>query len=388
MKITWVTRSFLDYRIPVYEAINTLCKNNLTVVYFKDVVPERCQNKLEAILGNRAIGLTGEMRIGGKKNQPLSNLKNNGLRIPIQPGLIKTIKSTKPDIILADGFFQWTYAALWLKIFNGIPNIMLYEGTEHTERNAGKIRLFYRKLASRFIDTIHCNGGLCVDFLKNVLKIKSRKLALGNMTSDTESLKGNCEAFSQEDRLAFKKELNLQGDVFLFVGRLVPLKGVRYLIEVWKKTKPQNSNLLLVGDGPLKDELSEYVIDNKIENVYFTGAINYDFIYKYFAISDAFIIPTLQDNWSLVVPEAMSCGLPIISSKYNGCWPELVKPENGWVLDPLDEKNFEETLEKTIENKDDWKQMGEASAKIIADFSPEKIASQIFKTSEKIIADK
>ena len=385
MKITWVTRSFLDYRIPVYAAINTLCNNNLTVIYFTDVVPERCQIKLKVILGNRAIGLTGEMRIGGKKNQPLSSIKRNGIRIPIQPGLIKTIKSTKPDIILADGFFQWTYAVLWLKIFNRIPNIILYEGTEHTERNAGSIRLFYRKFASRFIDTIHCNGGLCVDFLKNILKIKSGKLALGNMTADTESLKGNCEAFSQEDRLAFKKELNLQGGVFLFVGRLVPLKGIRYLIEVWEETKPQNSNLLLVGDGPLKIELSEYVIHNKIENVNFVGAVDYDFIYKYFGIADCFIIPTLQDNWSLVVPEAMSCGLPILSSKYNGCWPELVQPSNGWVFDPLDSDNFTETLEKALENKDKWKKMGKESLQIVDNFSPEKIAQQIFKSCEKII---
>ena len=57
MKITWVTRSFLDYRIPVYEAINSLSNNNLTVIYFKDVVPDRCQIKLGVILGNRAIGL-------------------------------------------------------------------------------------------------------------------------------------------------------------------------------------------------------------------------------------------------------------------------------------------------------------------------------------------
>ena len=108
MKITWVTRSFLDYRIPVYEAINTLCNNNLTVIYFKDVVPERCQNKLKLILGERAIGLSGELRIGGKKNQPLSSIKRNGIRIPIQPGLIRKIKNTNPDVILSDGFFQWT----------------------------------------------------------------------------------------------------------------------------------------------------------------------------------------------------------------------------------------------------------------------------------------
>jgi len=388
MKITWVTRSFLDYRIPVYEAINTLCNNNLTVIYFKDVVPERCQNKLKLILGERAIGLSGELRIGGKKNQPLSSIKRNGIRIPIQPGLIRKIKNTNPDVILSDGFFQWTYSAILLRIFMRIPHIMLYEGTEHTERNAGKIRLFYRRFASRFIDVIHCNGSLCVDFLENILKINQTKLALGNMTSDTKALKKSCEEFTKEDQLLFKDKLNLQGDVFLFVGRLVPLKGVQSLIEVWGGLKPENCNLLLVGEGPLSDELREYVKVNNIKDVHFMGAVDYDDIYKYFAISNVFLIPTLQDNWSLVVPEAMSCGLPIISSKYNGCWPELVQPKNGWVFDPLDSDNFESTLVTALGKKDKWKQMGKESLQIVGEFSSEKIAQQIYKSCEKIITDK
>ena len=40
----------------------------------------------------------------------------------------------------------------------------------------------------------------------------------------------------------------------------------------------------------------------------------------------------------------MTCDLPIITSKYNGCWPELITDKNGWVFDPLDEEDFINTL--------------------------------------------
>ena len=50
MRITWVTRSFLDYRIPVYAELNRLCGNQLTVIYCADVVSERTQKKLRAAL--------------------------------------------------------------------------------------------------------------------------------------------------------------------------------------------------------------------------------------------------------------------------------------------------------------------------------------------------
>ena len=387
MKITWVTRSFLDYRIPVFAEINKVCNNNLTIIYFKDVVPERCQIKLTSILGVRAIGLTGELRLIGKKNQPLSSVKKNSFRIPFQPKLIKTIKNTKPEVILSDGFFQWTYANLWLRMFYKTPHIMLYEGTEHTERNAGWARLAYRKLASNFIDAIHCNGVLSYAFLNKVLKIKKSKLAFGNMTSDIQDLKFKCDSLSCEQSLKFKQKLNLKENVFLFVGRLVELKGIIHLIKSWSSLKVDDSCLLIVGDGPERQYLQKYVKEKSIKNIHFQGLIDYNDIYKFFNAADIFIIPTLQDNWSLVVPEAMSCNLPIICSKYNGCWPELVKEENGWVFDPLDTSSFNHVLNLAYKNKGKWEEMGESSAKIVSDFSPEKIANKIVNSCKEIISD-
>ena len=380
MNITWVTRSFLDYRIPLYAKLNRLCGNNLTVIYNAEVVPERCKIKLKHVLGTKAIGLEGEFRLSGKKIQPLSNIKKNGLRIPYQPKLVKTIRDTNPDVIITDGFFQWTYAALVLNFRNRIPHIMCYEGTEHTERNAGFLRLKFRKFASRYMDLIHTNGSLSAAFLKNVLKVLDSKIREGNMTSETVLLKEKCLAFSEMEKHRIKEKLNLKTNVFLFVGRLVPLKGVRYLVETWEELKLEDSSLLLVGEGTERVELENHIKTNTIKNICFKGEIDYDDIYKYFGIADCFIIPTLQDNWSLVVPEAMSCSLPIISSKYNGCWPELVKKENGWVFDPLDKSNFIATLKEVIEKKDKWEVMGKASSEIVEDFSPEIIANKIFES--------
>lgn len=62
-----------------------------------------------------------------------------------------------------------------------------------------------------------------------------------------------------------------------------------------------------------------------MRSVHFLGKIPYQEVYKYYGIADVFVLPTLEDNWSLVVPEAMSCGLPVATSIYNGCHPELVK---------------------------------------------------------------
>lgn len=106
MRITWVTRSFLDYRIPVYKELNRLCGNQLTLIYYRDVVPERVQHKIETVLGARAIALTGEWRLSGKQSSPISDLKRKGVRIPFQPGLLRTLKDSAPDVMISDGFFN------------------------------------------------------------------------------------------------------------------------------------------------------------------------------------------------------------------------------------------------------------------------------------------
>lgn len=379
MRITWATRSFLDYRIPVYSELDRLCGNSLTVIYYKDVVPERCRLKLSENLGSRAFGLEGEIRLSGKKIQPLSTQVKTNPRIPFQPGLIKEIRKSLPDIMITDGFFQWTYASLWLRFTRKIPHVMCYEGTSHTERNSGLIRRIYRKAASRLIDHIVCNGVLCSDYVEE-LGYPQIRLSKGNMAADTRVLNQLTTNMLELEKLELKNELGLNQYLFIFIGRLVPLKGVDFLIKAWLKEFGGSSDvsLLIVGDGTEKVKLFEISQHQTLRNIRFTGNVDYDLIYKYYAIANLFIIPTLQDNWSLVVPEAMSCGLPIICSKYNGCWPELVKPENGWVFDPLDEEDFSRTLKTAWENRDKWEQMGQESLRIVKDYTPEKVAANIF----------
>ena len=172
----------------------------------------------------------------------------------------------------------------------------------------------------------------------------------------------------------------------LFIGRLVELKGISNLLRSWKDTLNTNPeiSLLIIGDGPEKNELLKFKKKNQLNNVHFAGEVDYDKIYQYLAIADAFIIPTLQDNWSLVVPEAMACGLPIISSELNGCWPELVTPENGWVFNPLNKNDFDTTLLTAWKQNENWDTMGKNSQKLVQQFSPENTAQKIFNACNQL----
>ena len=115
----------------------------------------------------------------------------------------------------------------------------------------------------------------------------------------------------------------------------------------------------------------------------FCGSVDYDDIAKYYVAADFFIMPTLEDNWSLVVPEAMACGLPVLCSEYNGCHPELIDSgKNGWVFDPLSREDTFQALKKCAENKSRLKQMGEKSKEIVSHHTPRHAAQAIFDACE------
>ncbi len=386
MRITWVTRSFLDYRIPVYKALDDLCGHQLTVIFNGDVNPKRCIDKVTAVLGDRAIALHGEKRLTGVASDN-ATMANRGIRIPIQKGLIKAIRASKPDVLISDGFFQWTYAPLWVRMFNrkGIKHIMCYERTPHTERNAGFLRTAYRKIVSRWIDVIDCNGSLTAEYITNTLGYH-KPLAYGHMTAETAGVAERVAKVTPQEVDEIKNRYNLKGLIFFYLGQLIPRKGIMELLHAWNKADLKDATLMLVGNGNQREEIEKFIKENGLEeSVKLTGGVNYDDLGPYYKAADCFIIPTLEDNWSLVVPEAMAAGLPVACSIYNGCYPELVHPENGWTFDPLNVDNTVANLNVISESRNRLKEMGEESRKIVANHTPQHAAQGIYDACLKVL---
>jgi len=384
-KATWINPSFLHYRVPVYKKLHELLGGNFTLIYSALRTPEPVRNKINSLLGNKAVGLSKEITVNFGSNE--GNFANRGYRIPFQPGLLKAIIDSKPDVIISEGFFQWTPAAVWVKLWKKIPLVIAYERTIHTERNAGFLRTFYRRIIAKKADAIFCNGILSKEYCTNIMGISPNRITTGAMAADTDELSKWCENLPLDDIDELKKKFGLRRPIFLYVGRLVRRKGLRELLKGWelyfRNSSSTHGSLLLVGEGPERKVLENIICEHNLPNVIFAGIVNYDEIAPYYAASDVFIIPTLEDNWSLVVPEAMACGKPILCSKYNGCWPELVHQEvNGWVFDPLNPEEIAKSLEFCTNNQNRLPQMGKESQNIVQEYNPQHAAEAILKACQ------
>jgi glycosyltransferase involved in cell wall biosynthesis len=378
----WVNPCFLDYRVPVYKALHEILNNKFTLIYSADKTTESVQHKVQNALGDHAIGLRGQYAITWGANK--EKFANKGFSIPYQSGLISAIQQANPDVIISEGFFQWTPASLWIKLIRKTPLVIAYERTKHTERNAGYLRTFYRRFVVKQTDALCCNGVLSKEYCIDILGMPSDCIVTGAMAADTDELSERCKRLFPNDIDALEKSLGLVRPIFLYVGRLIRLKGLRELLDGWelytKHTSLTQGSLLLVGEGPERGALENIVHEHNLQNVIFTGAVNYDDIAIYYAMSDFFIIPTLEDNWSLVVPEAMVCGKPILCSKYNGCWPELVQQDvNGWIFDPNNAVEISGLLKTCRDHMENLPMMGKASQSIVKQYSPKNAAEAVLK---------
>ena len=380
LNVTWVTRSFVDYRVPVFASLNELTGGRLTLLYSADSVPQRVREKVSAVLGSRAVGLTGEWSLGPKADD--IGLANSSVSIVYQPGVLRHIWRARPDVLVGDGFFKWTTPALIASVIKRVPLVLCYERTQHTERNCQWYRTVYRRAVLRFVDAMCCNGQASTAYMRS-LGMNPARITLKNMVADVDGLVAAAALLDESDRTAIRRDYGIEGVCFLYSGRLTPRKGVLGLVGAWRRheaTHPNPGTLVLVGEGPEEASLRALVSAHGLQRVRFVGSVDYDVMHRYYRAADVFVIATLEDNWSLVVPEAMACGLPILSSRYNGCCPELVRPgRNGYVFDPMQPASLTALFGTCCARSGELSSMGRESQRIVSDYTPEAAAKEILR---------
>lgn len=386
MKILWLVSWFGNYRVPVFDILNKLDDEQFYLICSKAETSDLVRSKLKKALKDNLIIMDGkgDLKFGNHS----SDFANTGLVIKRQKGLYKAIKTVNPDLIIVEGFGGWAPAGLRYALAHHKPALIFYERTAYVERNSPWWRTLYRKIIGKLASGFIINGSLTHQYL-NQLGLGHYPMIEGCMVADSSGLSTAVAEMKKCEKQNLRESLHIDSDgiVFLFVGQLVERKGIKQFLAAWtlhSKAYP-NDVLLVIGDGILHKELTDKY--GKLPSVRILGAVNYAQIFRYYAITDVFVMPTLEDNWSLVVPEAMACGLPVATIPYNGCYVELVKEgENGYVFDAYKQDDMIDMLAKF--HKSDLTAMGQKSLEIAAGYTPDIAASKIYELCKNILAKK
>ena len=138
----------------------------------------------------------------------------------------------------------------------------------------------------------------------------------------------------------------VDASVYGTVARFGLYKGHNYLIKAFETVKKQipSAYLILVGDGPLREEIQQQVTNSNLDDsVCFLG--RRDDVPKLLRAMDAFVLPSVgSEGMPLVILEAMAAGAPCIASSLSGI-PEVINSSDvGFLVPPRDEKALAEAM--------------------------------------------
>jgi glycosyltransferase involved in cell wall biosynthesis len=122
----------------------------------------------------------------------------------------------------------------------------------------------------------------------------------------------------------------------LFMGRIHAVKGLLNLIKALGQIPMDGWEVLIVGpdEGGHLQEVQMAVQANHLQQkVKFVGMVNDLDKWQYYQKSDLFVLPSFSENFSIVVAEALACGVPVITTTGTP-WQELLTTKSGWWVEP------------------------------------------------------
>lgn len=199
----------------------------------------------------------------------------------------------------------------------------------------------------------------------------------------------NSSARARLQRAALRAEIGLHGVTFIYVGRLIKLKGIDYLIDAYARVVQQTAeqiSLLLVGDGVEQARLQEICEKKRLCNAVFVGFQQKEDLPRYYAVADVFVFPTLGDTYGLVVDEAMACSLPVVSTSAVGEIRSRIEDGvNGYIVPPEDSAALTDRMLYLAQHGEIRESFGKAAALKIAGHTPERWSEDFEKIVKALL---
>lgn len=175
-----------------------------------------------------------------------------------------------------------------------------------------------------------------------------------------------CRPFSKKTLVSIRKKFNLGNKkVVVFSGRISYEKGIQQLLKAWQKLKLSNAILLIVGNSFFKSDVqTEFEkqmmrITQGMDNIRFTGFIDYKLMPMIYHLADLVVLPSIWDDPApLTVVETLTVGRPLITTNAGGI-PEYadsnttILKRNSYLVDNLASAIQQKLQSKNMINKKD-----------------------------------
>ena len=155
--------------------------------------------------------------------------------------------------------------------------------------------------------------------------------------------------------------------VVLYVGRFTEVKRLGLLIEAWSAAEGRlrcPASLVIVGGHPGEWEAehpAETIRRTGADHVYLAGWQSQEDLPAFLGAADALVLPSVREQFGLVVVEAMACGVPPIAVDRFGPREIVEDGRTGWLVEPDDAAGMTAALVEVVDNPDERRARGQAA---------------------------
>ncbi len=158
-------------------------------------------------------------------------------------------------------------------------------------------------------------------------------------------------SLSEAERSALKADIGIppQNKVLLTLGRLAKEKNIEQLIDYVRLMKRHDISFVVVGGGPYKKVLTDYVEKYDLKDkIFFTGMIVPQLVPKYYLLADVFLCASTSEAQGLTYMEAMASGIPSVCRKDLCIKNIIIDGYNGYQY--TDFLSFESAVNKILDD--------------------------------------
>jgi glycosyltransferase involved in cell wall biosynthesis len=364
VRVTFLTIMPSPYTLDLFAAIAADGKIAPHVLYMEMAAPD-------TYWGSVPVPEYSEILKGGWRSL-------GGGRIHWNPGVAGAIRRSRPDLVVVAGYSSLTaqVAMRWLH-WNRIP--WIFWGEVPGMRRLGLAGRVLRRVAQ--YPAVHWPDAIAA--IGTVAASEYRRLARPDCNVFNIPYHTDLTQFLDQPRRTSSGKVRI-----LYCGQLIERKGVGILLEAFLALADEfpELDLVLVGEGPLRQTLVERVPARLRDRVEFAGFQSVDQLPGFFSTADIFVLPSLHDGWGVVVNQALAAGLPIICSSSVGAATDLVNPgHNGFIVPPADAAALAAAIRDLASNCERRTAFGENSRARALDWTSARGVDRWVELAERVL---
>jgi sugar transferase (PEP-CTERM/EpsH1 system associated) len=274
--------------------------------------------------------------------------KKEGKDVFLPLRLARLMRREETAILHSNNYSPWIYGVLARKLVRGVRQVH----TEHSNVDEGRsVALWAERQAARSTQALVADAGIVRAVLESRAGIPSRRVEVVYNGVDVDRYRPREEGSRDQLRITVG-----------IVARLVPVKNHALLLRAFKEVRdggPAGVRLLVVGDGPLREELEALARSLELgDSVRFLG-FRRD-IPEILRSLDVFVLCSNSEGHSLTLLEAMASGLPVVATDVGGNGEVVREGVNGSLVPPGDTGALAAALKELIAEPERARALGRA----------------------------